>query len=312
MPSFSLKPLLHNPNSSDSNHSPKVANPPHRPPPTDGSDIDHADPAFFVAWVDATVAIEAKSTNLELTDVTPNAHGSKTQSQHSHKLILNKFCVVRPQYLLLTTDPSRKQTSPLMEQDLRAAWIVLEAFEADGGKGRDGHNDDERTGWYVVFNGGREAGSSRMHLHLQVLPMPRVEKGERELAWDSVVEGIGKGNTEGDETLDLPYLAFGVRLRSRDSDLLEDLVAAYGRHYAKCRQALEKRKDEAVPHNIILTRNYVITIPRRAATVEGIAGHSVGAQGMLGLIWCNKEAQIEGWRSTGPINVLRELGIPRQ
>tara|TARA_R110002060_G_scaffold10893_3_gene16057 strand:+ start:2087 stop:2413 length:327 start_codon:yes stop_codon:yes gene_type:complete len=92
----------------------------------------------------------------------------------SHKLILNKYCVVRPQYVLHTTSFT-PQADHLNVVDFAAAWNVLSRLESRH---------------MVIYNCGVEAGSSIGHKHLQVLPRP--EKEEFELFPDAL--GIDDGS----------------------------------------------------------------------------------------------------------------------
>lgn len=78
----------------------------------------------------------------------------------AHSLILNKYCVVRPQYII-HTNVFTPQSDPLSENDLSAVWSVLSRLESQH---------------MVIFNGGAEAGSSLGHKHLQVLPRPPKEE----------------------------------------------------------------------------------------------------------------------------------------
>ena len=70
-------------------------------------------------------------------------------------------------------------------------------------------------------------------------------------------------------------------------------------------------EEEAVAHNVMLTQDWLITIPRRAATVsDRLEGHVVGCQGVLGSVWCSKEEQLQAWKHVGLKNVVKELGVP--
>lgn len=92
----------------------------------------------------------------------------------SHKLILNKYCVVRPQYVLHTT-VFTPQSDHLNEGDFASAWDVLRRL---------------KSRHMVIYNCGVESGSSIGHKHLQVLPRP--EKGDFELFPDAL--GIDEGS----------------------------------------------------------------------------------------------------------------------
>ena len=303
MPSFKDKPLL----VSDKNGSSQMAQSAHRPPPSDGSDIDHADPAFFVSDVSVLSSLD---------------QGECSSDRHvaSHKLILNKFNVHRPQYILLTRDPQRRQSDLLDNADLRAAWSVLHEVS---------------TPHYVIYNCGREGGSSRKHKHMQVLEdLEAAQHNARSLAWPHTVPMIERLRADesatagGIATLQthtlphLPYVHFLTALQASNSTRkLEQLLLAYREHVKRSHEVLglgpfgETTADGTlgatnVPHNVVLTPSWILTIPRRKGTVGGIEGHIVNATGMLGLVWAGNHAQVEGWKRTGLAQVLRQLGVP--
>ncbi|KAL1648717.1 hypothetical protein SLS58_001892 [Diplodia intermedia] len=73
-----------------------------------------------------------------------------------HNLILNKFSVVRPQFVLPTID-FESQNEPLSLADFQAVWEVLSSLENE---------------YIAIFNCGVEAGASVGHKHLQIIPCP--------------------------------------------------------------------------------------------------------------------------------------------
>ncbi|KKY13780.1 hypothetical protein UCDDS831_g08726 [Diplodia seriata] len=75
----------------------------------------------------------------------------------THHLVLNKFCVFRPQYVLLTADSFRRQDEPLSLADFDA---VLAAWNRLSGS------------HYALYNCMEAAGSSRVHKHLQLFTHP--------------------------------------------------------------------------------------------------------------------------------------------
>ncbi|OQV01041.1 hypothetical protein CLAIMM_06458 [Cladophialophora immunda] len=89
----------------------------------------------------------------DLVDADPGVVVTKIHG--THLLVLNLFAVFRPQYLILTLDSFRRQTENLDKTDLSAAWRVLH------------HLSHEH---FVMFNCGSEAGCSRLHKHMQVIP----------------------------------------------------------------------------------------------------------------------------------------------
>lgn len=63
------------------------------------------------------------------------------------------------------------------------------------------------------------------------------------------------------------------------------------------------------PHNMILTDKWMMVIPRRKAWIDEIAAN---AAAMIGMVWCNSQAQFDGWARRGIPNVLMEMGVPRK
>jgi ATP adenylyltransferase len=78
------------------------------------------------------------------------------QIEGSHKLILNKYCAMRPQFVLPTLD-YRSQEEFLNQLDFQASWSVLSSL---------------RSKFMAIYNCGVNAGRSVEHKHLQVLPQP--------------------------------------------------------------------------------------------------------------------------------------------
>ncbi|KAI9664189.1 MAG: hypothetical protein M1831_002368 [Alyxoria varia] len=338
VPSFKNKPQLSTDqplqksefDGSKNNSSPlQTAQSAHRPSPSDGSDIDHSDPAFFVSYISPQSSEPATSND------------ASRASHPTHKLILNKFNVYRPQFLLLTTDPLARQYDALDEADLKAAWSILLGSLT---------SQTSAAQYYVIYNCGKEGGSSRLHKHMQVL-MDDIESGsphksrmdgeERGIMWphvsgraDEICEALvarlehathdtdsrGANTASDDEHVevhtlpDVPYAhSFTPLLPSSHSfnASLAHLVAAYKKHMSQCRIDISLKDSDKVPHNFILTPSFLLTIPRRKATAEGIAGHVVNATGMMGCVWCANEEQLQGWKDTGFSEVLRQLGVAR-
>ncbi len=62
-------------------------------------------------------------------------------------------------------------------------------------------------------------------------------------------------------------------------------------------------------HNMILTKQWMLVIPRTKGRVEYMFAN---ASGMIGLIWCAYEPQYNLWLQYGPMRALREMGVPLQ
>ncbi|KIW27876.1 uncharacterized protein PV07_07574 [Cladophialophora immunda] len=214
----------------------------------------------------------------DLVDADPGVVVTKIHG--THLLVLNLFAVFRPQYLILTLDSFRRQTENLDKTDLSAAWRVLH------------HLSHEH---FVMFNCGSEAGCSRLHKHMQVIPC---SEGL------TLFPDLETRDPEG-----IPFRYFIQRLQPEAEGTLDSLLPMY-----------ERLRDEALavwqtcsgdtpgyfPHNMMLTKRWMMVVPRRRVAVQGA---SANAAGMMGMIWVTNTQQMEQWQKLGPAKVLAGLGV---
>jgi len=97
-----------------------------------------------------------------------------------HTPILNKYCVVRPQFLL-NTNEYQKQAGRLTESDLGAVWEMLSSLGSGKGK----------NGYFVIYNCRVQGGGSVGHKHLQIW---RRLEGDEFKAFPDVL-GISSGKS---------------------------------------------------------------------------------------------------------------------
>ncbi|KAL9619412.1 MAG: hypothetical protein Q9160_006007, partial [Pyrenula sp. 1 TL-2023] len=208
----------------------------------------------------------------------------------THLLVLNKFTIFRPQLLLLTVDSYRRQTEPLTFEELRAAWAVLTGI---GKK------------YYVLFNCTPVAGASRMHKHMQVIPHPVTVNGvEDGFQFFPDLESSTQATA-------VPFKNFIERCRGLSGETSkrdQQIFEMYLRLLAQTRAALSiPPEDPVCPHNVVLTQDWMILIPRRSKVFHGITAN---AAGMMGSVWLMKQSEFEEWKARGPANVLAALGVP--
>lgn len=217
-----------------------------------------------------------------------NAHPELLVStiNDTHLVVVNKFPVFRPQLLLLTVDSYQRQWQPLSLADLQAAWVLL-----------------TETGdrFYIIFNGGFTAGASRNHKHMQVLPHPEAS-GRDKSGWMLFpdLEPIA-------HTSSVPFVHFLYRFNDSAASAAE-VFDIYQQFLSDCRRALAVPDDQIeVPHNTVITKRWIVVIPRSKENIDGTTANSAG---MMGSVWLNNEAQLEKWLAQGPSWVLSQLGLP--
>lgn len=207
----------------------------------------------------------------------------------SHFLVANKFCWARPHLMLVTSDGYRRQYEALDFNDIKSAWSLLSTLDTD----------------YVAFyNCGQDGGCSRLHKHLQLIPTPPN-------LFASFLD------TNDGEPSQVPFEWFYYRLKPDDSRP-ERLLEIYN-HLLE--QSTKKGKglsenfgmappNAACPHNFILTKRWMVVLPRQRGAINKEAG--VNAIGMLGYIVVATQNEIDNWIALGPTDCLRELGVAKQ
>ncbi|OIW29322.1 hypothetical protein CONLIGDRAFT_669221 [Coniochaeta ligniaria NRRL 30616] len=209
----------------------------------------------------------------------------------SHVLAFNKFCVVRPHMLLVTADGFRRQYEALDLHDLAAARHVMGSSFQGGGGGRE---------YMMLYNCGVDAGCSRLHKHMQILPKPGNSIGGYRLWLDDTEDMVGAM---------IPFKHFLARFKDLPdaNGLLRVYLSLLGNAQAALRDQGENKPGHAVAHNVVLTRRWMVVIPRRRA---GVDGADANAAGMLGMVWLSDEDRLKKWLEVGPADVLTQCGVP--
>ncbi|EKD14400.1 Ap4A phosphorylase II [Drepanopeziza brunnea f. sp. 'multigermtubi' MB_m1] len=214
----------------------------------------------------------------------------------SHSLILNKYCVVRPQYLLHTND-FVPQADPLTEADLGCAWDVLQRLESGRSTGTGTGTGSRR--YLVIYNCGFEAGSSLGHKHLQILPAPPREE------FDFFPDALGIDDGTGSPpSLSLPASPSPSPSSTTTTTTAAAAAALLAATYA---QLLRRaRVAQAAGHNVLLVREWMLVIPRSRGR-KGIL--SANAAAMAGMVWVTGPEEVRLWQEEGPMNLLCEFGV---
>lgn len=178
--------------------------------------------------------------------------------------------------------------------DLDAAWALLNTY---------------RTPHFVIYNCGKEAGSSRLHKHLQAFPRP--EPAEWFALFDEDVTHLA--------TAKLPYRHFVARLPTATktdsagtTHVVQELVRIHGELLQQAKEALCLPLEDMnipVPHNVIMVKEWMMVIPRRKAR-SGLA--SANAAGMMGMVWVTCREELEAWEAQGPGKILQAFGVPTE
>lgn len=208
----------------------------------------------------------------------------------THVCLLNKFNVV-PEHLLIVTREFEDQQTPLTPQDFAALWNCLAEYEGLG-----------------FYNGGRVAGASQPHKHLQLVPLP-LEPGGPDLPIAPLIDAaeiVGPAAR-------LPSLPFPHAI----TRLAAELAAAgpqraAGQIWERYRQLLAAIGVRwpapgglfAESYNLLMTRRWMLAVPRGRECFASISCNSLAFAGA----WLVRhEQELELLRQHGPRAVLRHV-----
>lgn len=191
-----------------------------------------------------------------------------------HRLLLNKYPVLS-RHLLLITRRFAEQRARLDCADFAAAALVLREFDA-----------------LVFYNAGAMAGASQAHRHLQLIPR---RPDDADVPAEAVIRS---GSPTRPGTVALPYPHAVQRLTGADNaaalaDAAGGLLAAIGR---------PRRGSGIAPYNLVFTRDWMLAVPRCAASCNGIA---VNALGYVGLLLARDDSQASRLCRLGAGELLR-------
>jgi len=211
-----------------------------------------------------------------------------TDISHTHVCIFNKFNVV-DYHLLIITREFEEQESWLTLPDFEAMWACL--AEIDG---------------LAFYNGGKIAGASQRHKHLQLVPLPLVPNGvqipiEPLLASAKFQDSIGT----------IPGLPFRHAFAQFDSSWMQSPLSAAASTLECYRNLLEilglNNGDQPGAYNLLATRKWILIVPRSQEEFESI---SVNSLGFAGALLVRNSQQMKILKDCGPMTLLQRVALP--
>ena len=165
----------------------------------------------------------------------------------THICLLNKFNVVN-NHLLIVTRAFEEQTDLLNLQDFMALWSCMQ--EIDG---------------LAFFNGGKTAGASQRHKHLQLIPLPFVPNVIDQPLEQAIANTTFK-NTLG-RIKSFPFLHGVASLNLLPTLSPEDAAQIMLESYYLLLQQVgfelqEQTQQQPGAYNFLATRNWMLIVPR--------------------------------------------------
>lgn len=213
----------------------------------------------------------------------------------THIALLNKFNVVE-YHLLIVTRNFEEQETLLTIHDFEAMWTCMTEYNGIG-----------------FYNGGEAAGASQRHKHLQIVPLPIAPEGpevpiEPLLEDASFFKGLGILPV-------LPFLHVFVRFPDEILSSIQDAAKITFEFYSSMlRKAGLETPDVAIlkrqsaPYCLLVTRKWMLLVPRSKEFFSSISINSLGFAGAL--LVRNKE-QMELLKKHGPMAALKTVTLPR-
>ena len=210
----------------------------------------------------------------------------------SHFCLLNKFSVIE-HHVLIVTRRFEQQETLLNLRDFEALWACMIQFDSLG-----------------FYNGGAAAGASQPHKHLQLVPLP--------LSWSLPAVPIGAllaADPGATVVAGLPFLHAVAWLElSINTDPLEAARICHGHYMTMLDRvgiqgiASADGLIQSLPYNLLVTRNWMLLIPRIREHFETI---SINALGYAGSFFLRDARELQRVSHAGPMNILQAVAISR-
>ncbi|RYZ41662.1 MAG: ATP adenylyltransferase [Myxococcaceae bacterium] len=196
----------------------------------------------------------------------------------AHVCLLNKFNVVEHHLLLVTRD-FESQDALLTAGDFDALATCLEGLDG-----------------LAFYNAGEIAGASQRHKHLQLVA-PLGPDGLRAPVEALLPALPGPGRVVAAGTLPFSHLLVGLGPWAAPAPGARMLAA-----YRLLREALGL--GDASPYNLLVTRDWMLLVPRSRAEHLGI---NVNALGFAGSLLVRTPEQFDAVAALGPLELLRQV-----
>jgi ATP adenylyltransferase len=209
----------------------------------------------------------------------------------THVALLNKFNVVAS-HLIIATRRFVPQEVLLDGEDFAALFDCLAQLDGLG-----------------FYNAGAAAGASQPHKHLQMIPLP-LESGGAPTPIDEALSVMSDRRG----TLTAPGLPFRHSFAWLEDGMFEHPLTAAARMSSLYADLLarvgvtpvdrEGQRYTSAPWNLLVTRRWMLVVPRVCERFEGVA---INALGFAGSLFVRDDMQLETIKRLGPMTALRAV-----
>ncbi|MEM9486763.1 MAG: DUF4922 domain-containing protein [Cyanobacteria bacterium P01_F01_bin.116] len=227
--------------------------------------------------------VQAKEKTNPFLPYDPNLY--VTDVSDTHLCLLNKYNVVDHHFLIVT----RQFESQL-------DWLNLADFEAL-------YSCLNDVAGLFFYNGGKAAGASQPHKHLQIVPQQSMDFPiDALISTTSFVDDIGQ----------IPQLPYAHRIAQLSLNKDPD---QWLQHYRQLLNSLnigdptgQWQGPQRAAYNLLGTKNWLMVVPRHQDDYLGI---SVNSLGFAGSLLVKTQEQMEQLKQLGPMSLLKTVGQAR-
>ncbi len=208
----------------------------------------------------------------------------------THICLLNKFNVV-DNHLLIVTRAFREQTDLLNLQDFNALWFCMQ--EIDG---------------LAFFNGGKAAGASQRHKHLQLIPLPFLADVVH-LPLEQAIAKIDFKNSLGTlASFPFRHAIASLDLSPHDSPTkaAKIMLKQYYNLLNEVGLDIGQANKQPGAYNFLATRDWMLVVPRSQESYQNIPINSLGFAGSL---FVRDRASLELLKELTPLKLLSNVAF---
>lgn len=210
---------------------------------------------------------------------------------NTHLCLLNKFNAV-DHHLLMITREFEEQENQLNLADFLAVTLTLREIEG-----------------LVFYNSGKLAGASQRHKHLQLVPLPLVSQGVSLPISPWITDVCLK-----QEINTIPQFPFINAIAACPDICSTNPLEIAPILLEKYQQLLTKmdldpqKSGKPAPYNLLMTRQWMMVIPRSQESYKNI---SINSLGFAGALLVRNAEQMEQLKQIGPLTFLQKVGIKK-
>lgn len=213
----------------------------------------------------------------------------------THIALLNRFNVVQ-HHMLIVTRGFESQEAFLTQEDCEGLLFCL--AEIDG---------------VAFYNAGTLAGASQPHKHLQLIPFSGLTNNKVPIA--PLLQSVKMTGNTG-IVAGFPFLhAYAPMDSAWFNPGMESAKALLARYHSLLRSvgwSVEDKPEGSAsspPYNLLVTRKWLLLVPRSQEFFEGI---SINALGFAGAFLVKDITQLKLLKEHGPLTALQRVALPRE